>query len=106
MSFFLHSSLEQTVASAGAKAGWTLVGTGFTNRGVRLKILQDQAKGNSGPLTGSFEILDVGDNQHSSLLTQLLGATTDAASVLALIRQAHRQCVNIANANILKVETN
>ena len=79
----------------------TLVGIVPQNEGVRLRILQDQPRGGGGPIQGSFQILDVGDNKHSDSLRELLGVTTDAKAVLSLIRRTHPACVNIANTNIL-----
>jgi hypothetical protein len=75
-----------------------------SNRGLRLQISQDQARGHDGPIQGSFVILDVGDNVHSQSLRPLLHRATDAGEVLGVIRQRHAGCVNVANANILVPE--
>jgi hypothetical protein len=89
----------------GARAGSTLLGTGSSNRGLRVRIMQDQPRGHGGPILGRFEILDPGDNKHADVLRDLLGATTDAESLLRLLRRGYPQCVNVANANILAIET-
>ena len=53
-------------------AGCILHGVGLNNQGVRLKVLQEQAKGSEGAVKGHFEILDVGENIHSKSLEDLL----------------------------------
>lgn len=95
---------QSTVSSQGALAGSLLRGCGGNNQGLRLRILQDQVKGNSGPITGNFVILDLGDNKHSDTLSELLNQVTNAQVVLRLLRQQSPGCVSVANANILGVE--
>jgi hypothetical protein len=74
------------------------------NEGLRLKVLHDQAKDDSGPIKGRFQILNVGDNKHSDSLRAPLSTTTAAVEVLTVIRRAHPSWVNIVNTNILTVE--
>jgi hypothetical protein len=93
-----------TVASHGASAGCILCGCGGNNQGLRIRVLQDQKKGNGGPLTGDFVILDVGDNKHSAALEELLDQVTNAQEVLRLIRGQYSSCVSVANGNILALE--
>jgi hypothetical protein len=93
--------LRSRVSVTGARAGAILVGVAPHNEGIRLRILQDQPRSGGGPIQGSFQILDVGDNKHSDSLRELLGVTTDATAVVSIIRRTHRSCVNIVNANIL-----
>jgi hypothetical protein len=66
--------------------------------------VQEQARGSEGPVKGPFVILDAGDNAHSESLLALLHRVTDADEVLGLIRQRHRQCVNVVNASSLAPE--
>jgi hypothetical protein len=101
-----RATRPRTVCDQGAAAGCVLCGTGLHNQGLRLRISQDQAKGHGGPITGSFRILDVGDNKHSPLLATLLHRATDATEVLATIRRQHPACVSVVNANILAVKQN
>jgi hypothetical protein len=96
----------RTVSDQGAAAGCVLWGIALHNRGLRLRISQDQAKGQGGPITGSFRILEVGHNKHSRLLATLLHWDTDAAEVLRVLRRQHRACVSVVNANVLAVEPN
>lgn len=93
-----------SVVDNGAAAGGVLRGAGMNNQGLRLRISQDQARGQSGPIRGDFVILEVGDNIHAATLARLVQRTTDAQEVVHIIRQAHPACVNVANANILIVE--
>src|SRR5438552_2387619 len=79
----------RTVNKHGAVAGCVLRGAGTNNQGLRLRILQEQARGNDGPLKGGFVILDVGDNKHSQSLAGLLQQVTDAEEVLGVIRQLY-----------------
>jgi hypothetical protein len=92
------------VSQTGARPGCILGGATKSNRGLRLRVLQDQARGSDGPIVGAFHILNVGDNQHSESLGTLLGQVTDAEKVACAIRRAHPQCINIVNANILILE--
>jgi hypothetical protein len=76
----------------------------MNNQGLRIRISQEQAPGNSGAIRGSFVILSTGDNKHSDALAPLLNQTTDATVVVRAIRERHAGCVSVANANILVVE--
>jgi hypothetical protein len=98
-------TVAQTGAQTGAKAGSVLRGTVERNKGLRVCISQDQPRGHSGPLRGPFEILDAGDNPHAAALEGLLGKATGAGEVLRVIRQGHRACVSVVNANILVLES-
>jgi hypothetical protein len=95
---------RNAVSQTGAKTGRVLGGAAQSNRGLRLLILQDQARNTGGPISGRFHILNAGDNKHADSLGTLLGQATDAGEVIRTIRQEHPQCVNIVNANILIVE--
>jgi hypothetical protein len=96
--------LRNTVEQIGAKAGCILCGAARHNKGLRLRIFQDQARGHGGAIRGGFEILDAGDNKHSPSLEALVGGATDAGEVLRVIRHEHAMCVSAVNANILTVE--
>ncbi len=96
--------LSRSVSRTGADAGAVLVGTSASNAGLRLRVARRQSGGSWGPITGRFEILDVGENMHSRTLESLLGRATDAAELSRLIRRDHPACINIVNANILTCE--
>jgi hypothetical protein len=100
----MRTSKSLTVSKQGAVAGCILRGVGLNNQGVRLKVLQEQAKGSEGAVEGHFVILDVGENIHSKALEALLDTVTDAQEVLGIIRTEHPGCVNVANSNILVEE--
>ena len=93
-----------TVEKTGAPAGAVLTGCGMKNQGLRLRIAHGQKKGDTGPLVGDFEILDVGENVHSEALREVAFRRTDAAEVVSRLRQYMPGCVNVANVNILVVE--
>jgi hypothetical protein len=95
-----------TVEQTGAPAGSVLTGCSPRNLGLRLRIAEGQKKGDVGPLVGAFDILDVGDNIHSDSLFGVTHRRTDAAEVVALLRKHMPGCVNVANVNLLIVETN
>ena len=95
---------QKRVSDTGAPSGSILCGTSPHNEGLRLKILRDQPKGDSGPIKGQFQILDAGTNKHSDSLQRFLGVTTDAKEVIAMLRRAYPACVSVVNANILTVE--
>jgi hypothetical protein len=94
-----------TVDKVGAKAGYILCGSGMNNKGLRLRISQDQPRGHDGAITGPFQIIGVGENKHSQFLQRLLGKMTSSEEVLGIIRQEHPGCVNVTNTNILVLET-
>lgn len=104
MAFTSKHQPRNAVSQTGAKSGCILCGAGPNNTGLRLRILQDQPRGEGGPLRGSFQILNVGDNKYSEFLEGLLGRATDAEEVVRLIRREHPGCVSIVNANILVLE--
>jgi hypothetical protein len=93
-----------SVNASGADAGRILRGTSLNNHGLRLLISQAQRRGKDGAITGSFVILDAGDNKHTQSLTALLDRPTNAEEVLAVIRSHHPGCVHVANTSILAVE--
>jgi hypothetical protein len=93
-----------TVDKVGAKAGCILCGSGMNNKGLRLRISQDQLRGHDGSITGTFEILDVGENKHAQSLQGLVGKMTSSEETLDLIRRDHPGCVHVANTNILVLE--
>jgi hypothetical protein len=95
---------QNTVAQTRAQAGGVLHGAVKRNKGLRVRISQDQPPGHPGPLRGLFEILDAWKNPHTAILEGLLGRATDAAEVLRVIRQGHRPRVSVVNANILTAE--
>ena len=77
---------QERVSDSGALGGCILCGTSPHNEGLRLKVLCDQPKANSGPIKGEFQVLDEGCNKHSNSLQRLLGVTTDAKKVIAILR--------------------
>jgi hypothetical protein len=95
---------RNAVNQTGAKKGCILCGAAPNNTGLRLQIMQDQARGQGGPIGGLFQILDVGNNKYSQFLEGLLGRTTNAEEVVHLIRREYPGCVNIVNTNILILE--
>ncbi len=97
---FFTGGKVRTVRDAGADAGSELCGQAANNKGLRLRILERQ-DGGDGPVRGAFIVLDVGSNRHADSLRHLLGRSTDAAEVLALIRADSPCCVNVVNTGIL-----
>jgi hypothetical protein len=104
MAFASQYQPRNAVSQTGAKAGCILCGAAPNNAGLRLRILEDQPRGGGGPIRGSFQILNVGDNKYSEFLEALLGRATEAEEVVRLIRREHPLCVSIVNANILVLE--
>jgi hypothetical protein len=92
------------VSQTGAKTGCILCGAAPNNTGLRLRILHEQPRGQGGPIQGSFQILNVGDNKYSEFLRGLLGRATDAEEVVRLIRREYPGCLNIVNANLLALD--
>lgn len=101
---FFGQAKAPGVNKRGAAAGCTLRGSGLNNQGLRLKVLQEQARGDDGPIKGDFVILDAGANIHSQSLAPLVDQVTDARAVVVVIRRLRPGCVNVVNANILVPE--
>jgi hypothetical protein len=95
-----------SIDKVGAKAGCVLCGSSKNNQGLRLRISQDQPRGHDGAITGTFQILGVGDNKHSQALHGLLGKMTSSEEIIGIIRREYPGCVHVANTNILVLETN
>jgi hypothetical protein len=95
---------QRTLSETGAPAGSILCGCGPHNRGLRLRVLQEQPKGQEGPIRGRFEVLEVGDNMHAPCLRPLLRRETDAEEVLSAVRQGHAGNLSVVNANDLALE--
>src|SRR5262249_48889465 len=93
-----------SVEKTGAAADSVLLGTARHNHGLRLRVSQEQKRGNPGPVVGTFVVLDAGDNKHGPALEGLLRRQTDAQEVAGIIRHHHPGCVNVVNANILVLE--
>ena len=102
---FVRKSRSDSVSNSGAAAGCVLLGAGMHNRGLRIKVLEEQARGNDGPIQGRFVILDAGDNKHSVALQGLASQVTDAGQVLRALRRLHPGCVSVVNTNILAAES-
>jgi hypothetical protein len=100
----MSTDRPRTVEQTGAAAGSVLRGVFPHNRGVRLRVLDEQTRGNGGPVVGDVVLLDGGDNKHRSVLVQFLNRVTDAATILAAVRRVTPGCVNVANKNILVQE--
>jgi len=103
--FFPPRKSIRSVGRSGADADAVLCGVAEHNQGIRLRVLQAQARGNEGPIQGPFVLLDAGNNRHSAVLEPLLNQATDAAQVVTLLRQKHPNCVNVVNANSLVLES-
>jgi len=101
---FMRGPRPPSIHDSGAVAGCILCGIGGNNRGLRLRVLQDQPKGAWGPLAGRFVILDAGENKHTQSLEALVGQVTDAQEVLRVLRQVHPGCVSVTNTNLLVKE--
>jgi hypothetical protein len=100
----MNGNSRKRVSGAGARSGCILRGVVPHNEGIRLRILQDQPKGTTGPIQGRFEILNVGNNKHANSLLELVGRTTDAKEVVNVLRGTYPKCVSVVNANSLTVE--
>jgi hypothetical protein len=94
----------RVVSQDGAPQESILYGVGHNNHGLRLRVLQQQPKGDEGPICGSIVVLDVGDNRHADALVPFLGRVTTALEVLAALRVQSPACVHVVNASALAVE--
>ncbi len=90
-----------SVSRKGAAAGAVLCGLKPRNAGLRVRILQDQARGPARALRGPFVLLAAGRNPYADVLRPLVGQEIDAAAVLRAIRQKYRSAVNVVNADLL-----
>lgn len=100
----LHSLRIHRVSHCGAPAGSLLCGVARHNRGLRIRVLQEQEPGYEGMIQGRFVLLAAGDNPRAPALAPLLRRETDAAEVLAVLRRTSPQCVNIVHTRILGLD--
>src|SRR5262249_30321208 len=95
---------QKTVAETGAAEGSFLCGVKRHNRGLRIRVCKSQARGNGGPVQGTFRILDSGDNPNADLLRGFVGWEMNAEELLSIVRQQRTDCVSPINASGLAVE--
>jgi hypothetical protein len=100
----LRRNGQRTVEDCGAAEGSVLVGLAPSNAGLRVRVMQAQARGDGGPIKGEFVILAAGYKPHTDALRHLVGWETNAEEVVVAVRQRHPTSVNPVNANILVVE--
>ena len=99
-----HAASPRTVHACGAPALSVLRGSGKNNRGVRIRVLREQARGTHGAVAGLFLLLDAGDNVHAAALRPLVNTVTDGPAVLRVIRHNGSACVSVVNTNLLTSE--
>jgi hypothetical protein len=97
----LNHLATRPVSKVGAPANAVLRGSGISNQGLLVRVLQEQPRGKEGPVDGPIVILDAGRNRHSQALTPFVNRSTDSQELLRVIRREHPACVNVVNANIL-----
>ncbi len=97
-------NLLKDVSRTGAPAGAVVTGTIKSNAGLRIKVLEEQSRGNWGPVHGCFVILDAGENIHTETLTPMVGQVFNAEKILRITRRAHPMCINVVNARVLMLE--
>ena len=100
----LRRNGQRTVEDCGAAQGSVLVGLGPNNAGLRVRVVQAQARGDGGPIKGEFVLLAAGDNHHAVALQPLVGWETNAEEVVVAVRQRRPTSVNPVNANSLVPE--
>ena len=104
MNFWTHGLRQATVHATGAAAGSVLKGISPHNKDLRLRVYQDQAKSDGGPIQGVFQLLHAGDNKYAAILDGFVGRDLTAAELLVAIRRDYPQCVSVVNASALAVE--
>jgi hypothetical protein len=100
----LRRNRQRTVEDCGAAEGAVLVGLGPSIAGLRVRVMQAQARGDGGPIKGEFVILAAGANPHTDALRPLVGWETNSEEVVVAVRQRRPTSVNPVNVNILVVE--
>ena len=79
------------VSEQGAVAGCVLRGDSRSNSGLRIRVLQEQARGHDGAVKGPFVILDVGANPSRPEVTMSPTprlSVREAAQLFALLIEA------------------
>ena len=106
MSHAVVNSIQWT----GAQVGDLVEGLEIVNRGMVLKLKQEQSKGSSGPLIGRFELIEAGTGEYAEHLANFLGQTYSARDfidqLLERINQNSKRplkTIQIFNCNLLGV---
>src|SRR5207249_6890418 len=92
-----------TIDLTGAPAGSVLYGAKAHNARFCIRTTEEQQPGCQGPIHGVFDIVDAGTNTHSAAVSGLVGSTTNADELLAVIRADSPNCVNMVNVNALSL---
>lgn len=92
---------SKPVSKHGAPANAVLRGSGISNQGLLVRVLQEQPRGKDGPIAGPFVIVDAGRNRHTQALLPFVNRVSESQEILEVIRKDHPACVNVVNANIL-----
>src|SRR4051794_5502245 len=97
----MNHLVSKPVSKHGAPANALLRGSGISNQGLLVRVLQEQPRGKDGPIEGSLIIVDAGRNRHTQALLSFVNRISDSQELLQVIRRDHPACVNVVNANIL-----
>jgi hypothetical protein len=72
----------------GAKAGDRVVGLHPKNRGLILKLRQDQLRGESGSVKGRFDVIEAGDGDYADYIAGFIGQTLNASEMTEMLLSA------------------
>ncbi len=75
----------KSIVFTGAEVSDIVEGLEPVNRGMRLRLKQEQVKGNSAQLIGRFQLLEEGQGEYASYLTEFVGETHSAKDFIELL---------------------
>jgi hypothetical protein len=93
-----------TVKQTGAQAGDILVGIDKLNRGLQVRVRENQEK-DGGRIEGTFDVLDAGNGYYSQYLNTFVGKTyREAKDLITDVQDAGAEkCTHILNRKEMKV---
>ena len=106
----MSSAEHGSILFTGAVALSLVEGMTDKNRGLILKIKQEQNKGENGWIKGRFEIIDAGTGYYAEQIRPLVGQTMNAADmiekVIGELGPTTKTKLTILDRNSLRVKTN
>lgn len=103
----------ESIFYSGADVNDIVVGLEPVNKGLRLQLKQEQAKGFGNQIVGRFKLLESGEGDYSTYLNELVGETATAIDFVERLlerinvdQQRPLKVLHIFNCNMLGIDRN